>query len=77
MTKNISPDLTDKKYHNPFAILLAAMANLTLEHRKAAFNFTPKVLVKSGITSRASKPKKPGRGHPAKGYDQENHKWID
>ena len=69
MTKNISPNLTDKKYHNPFAILLAAMANLTSERQKAVFNFTHKTLVKSDITSRASKPKKPGRGHPAKGYD--------
>lgn len=37
-------------------------------------HFEHKVMEHNGITSHK---KKPGRGHPAKGYDQVNHRWID
>ena len=38
--------------------------------------FEHKELVKSGITSKASKPKKPYRGRPAKGYDPITKSWT-
>jgi hypothetical protein len=38
--------------------------------------FEHKVMEHSGITSRASKPKKPGRGHPAKNYDPFTKTWV-
>jgi hypothetical protein len=52
------------------------MLNMLMQGSASNLVFNHKKLMKSDITSKASKPKKPGRGKPAKGYDQENHKWI-
>jgi len=54
------------------AAFLSLFPNLS-KSSKHDWVFSHKNIKPSGITKH--KPK-PGRNHPVKGYDQENHKWI-
>jgi hypothetical protein len=60
----------------PKRISILNMLSMLIQGNSSSLVFNHKELIKSGISSQASKPKKLGRDKPAKGYDQENHKWI-
>jgi hypothetical protein len=57
-------------------ISILDMLSMLIQGSSSNLVFNHKELAKSGFSSKASKPKKPGKGKPARGYDQETHKWM-